>query len=260
MKKNKTLFVMAGLGVLLAITSCNKEQMQQQPTSENQIVLSDELNPGTVEQMQFIADLRRAVREISVRDLDPANAYNLYDFYGQYFSTMIGWLLDNYDLQSLTFEEYSEIVSNYMLEHPLPGFDSNYALSETDLELVKLSREIAGNPALTDEERIAQLKLMENLITDTQVFSAAAKEMVLISVSITKHLSTIGQSNPSNPNAFVSCFDGEFNSCMHDRMDSLFNTQNVDFNLVDTTFYCLGLPVNVAQDVAACAWSAAWAC
>jgi hypothetical protein len=184
----------------------------------------------------------------------------MYDFYGQYFSIMIDWLLDNFDLQSLSYEEYAAIVSQYLEDNPLPTFQSAYALSQTDLELVKVSREIAGNHSLSSEEKIAQLKVMEEMVAGTSLFSDAAKEIVLISVSISKHLSAIGVTNSVGPTAFMSCFDGEFNSCMHERMDALFNTQNVDFNLVDTVLYCSGLPVNVAGDVAACAWSAAWAC
>jgi hypothetical protein len=260
MKKNKTICVIAGLGVLLTIASCNKEQMQPQSTAENNVVLPAVSNASQDAQRAFLADLRSAVRETTQRDLDPNNASNTYDFYGQYFSEMINWLLDNFDLQSLSFEEYSAIVEEYMAEHPLPTFETNYALSETDLELVKISREIAGNQSLSVDGKIAQLKMMESLIADTPVFSEAAKEIILISVSISKHLSVVGQSNGVSQTAFMSCFDGEFNSCMHERMDALFNTQNADFNIVDTVLYCGGLPVNVAQDVAACAWSAAWAC
>ncbi len=260
MKKNNTIFVIAGLGILLTIASCNKEQMEPGTTNNSEIAIANGYAPDTEAQREFLASLRRAVSETTVRDIDPVNAYNMYDFYGQYFSTMINWLLDNFDLQSLNYDDYIGIVNDYMQEHPLPTFDWNYALSETDLELVKISRQIVGNQDLSVEEKIAQLKLMEDMIAETSLFSEASKEIVLISLSISKHLSSIGLTDPVGPSAFTTCFDNEFDSCMHDRMDALFNTQNVDFNLVDTVFYCGGLPVNVAQDVVACAWDAAWAC
>jgi hypothetical protein len=260
MKKNKTIFVIAGLGVLLTIASCNKEQMQIQTTEKSAQAVADPPTPGTEAQHEFLASLRRAVMQTNQRDLDPANASNMYDFYGQYFTAMINWLLDNHDLQSLTLEEYTAIVNAYMVEHPLPTFETSYAFSETDLQMVKLSREIAGSHVLNKEEKIAQLKVMEDLISGTQVFSEAAKELVLISVSISKHLTSLNVTSPVGTQAFVSCFDGEFNSCMHQRMDALFNTQNHDFNIVDTVLYCSGLPMSVAGDVAACAWDAAWAC
>lgn len=260
MKKNKTIVVIAGLGVLLTIASCNKEQMQPQIMNSDAAAYV-EVPPAQVEtQREFLVMLRKAVRETAVRDLNPSNSLNSYDFYGQYFSAMISWLLDNFDLQNMTFEEYTDAVNDYMTEHPLPTYASNYALSEIDLELIKLSREVAGNELLDADEKIGQLKTMEDLIAGTMVFSEAAKEIVLISISVSKHLSSIAQSNPVGQPSFMSCFDGEFNSCMHERMDALFNTQNQDFNIVDTVLYCSGLPMNVAGDVAACAWSAGWAC